>query len=92
MSLPGVVPFLGEGLMPPGLMPAPKLHRIIVWFRRDLRVEDNPALATAMQLAEEVVSAVLRLPAQRVRPLAATPPPLIISQRAPRPPARPSSA
>lgn len=38
------------------VQPPPKLSRVIVWFRRDLRVEDNPALISALQLAEEVVS------------------------------------
>jgi len=33
----------------------PRLPRIIMWFRRDLRVEDNPALTAALDLAEEVV-------------------------------------
>ena len=50
----GVLP-LPFGPAPVG-EPLPKLHRVIVWFRRDLRVEDNPALVAALQLAEEVVS------------------------------------
>lgn len=31
--------------------------RIVVWFRRDLRVEDNPALAAAARAGGEVVPA-----------------------------------
>lgn len=33
-----------------------KLPRALVWFRRDLRVDDNPALLEAKRIAEEVVS------------------------------------
>ncbi len=33
-----------------------KMKRVLVWFRRDLRVADNPALVAALQMAEEVVS------------------------------------
>ena len=33
-----------------------KLPRVLVWFRRDLRIEDNHALAMALEVAEEVVS------------------------------------
>ena len=36
-------------------LPQGKLPRVLVWFRRDLRLEDNPALTTALEIAEEVV-------------------------------------
>lgn len=32
-----------------------KLSRVVVWFRRDLRLDDNPALAVALNMAVEVV-------------------------------------
>lgn len=39
-----------------GSMPAcPTVKRAIMWFRRDLRVADNPALLAALHMAEEVV-------------------------------------
>ena len=34
-----------------------QLGTVIVWFRRDLRVADNPALCAAVQAAKEVVRA-----------------------------------
>ena len=37
-------------------MPEGGLRRVIVWFRRDLRLADNPALVAALRLAPEVVS------------------------------------
>ena len=33
----------------------PKLHVVLVWFRRDLRTVDNPALTAALQIAKHVV-------------------------------------
>lgn len=36
--------------------PAPAAKRVIVWFRRDLRLADNPALVAALRMAPEVVS------------------------------------
>ena len=40
-----------------GFVPAcPTVKRAIMWFRRDLRVADNPALLAALHMAEEVVS------------------------------------
>jgi len=36
--------------------------RTVVWFRRDLRVEDNPALAAAARAAGEVVPAYVWAP------------------------------
>jgi len=36
--------------------------RTVVWFRRDLRVEDNPALAAAARTAGEVVPAYVWAP------------------------------
>jgi deoxyribodipyrimidine photolyase len=33
-----------------------KLPRVLVWFRRDLRLYDNLALNAALEIAEEVVS------------------------------------
>lgn len=41
-------------MQPLPLLPT-KLRRVLVWFRRDLRVADNPALVAALQMAEEVV-------------------------------------
>ena len=43
----------------PGQFTAPqppqRMQRVIVWLRHDLRVSDNPALAAALQIANEVV-------------------------------------
>lgn len=39
----------------PGPFPPAKLPRVLVWFRRDLRLDDNPALTAALEAAEEVV-------------------------------------
>ena len=38
-----------------GAHPMKQYRRIIVWFRRDLRLTDNPALLAASLLAEEVI-------------------------------------
>ena len=35
--------------------PPPATQRAIVWFRRDLRLADNPALVAALRMAPEVV-------------------------------------
>ena len=35
--------------------PAPPFKTVILWFRRDLRVSDNPALIAAVQAATNVV-------------------------------------
>ena len=43
-------------LVPTAPFPQAKLSRVLVWFRRDLRLDDNPALTAALQAAEEVVS------------------------------------
>ena len=37
-------------------LPEGGLRRVIVWFRRDLRLADNPALVAALRMAPEVVS------------------------------------
>ena len=34
----------------------PRAEVAIMWFRRDLRVDDNPALAAAQKFAKHVVS------------------------------------
>jgi cryptochrome 1 len=39
-----------------------KLERVAVWFRRDLRVEDNPALVAALQLGMEVIPVFIYAP------------------------------
>ena len=46
-----------SGILPVGFLPPslPKLSRVLVWLRRDLRLEDNPALAVALNAAVEVV-------------------------------------
>lgn len=36
-------------------LPAPPFKTVILWFRRDLRVSDNPALIAAVQAATNVV-------------------------------------
>ena len=33
-----------------------RFKRVVLWLRRDLRLDDNPALAAALEMAEEVVS------------------------------------
>ena len=33
----------------------PKLNVVLLWFRRDLRTVDNPALTAALQIAKHVV-------------------------------------
>lgn len=38
---------------------APPFKTVILWFRRDLRVSDNPALIAAVQAATNVVSSCL---------------------------------
>jgi len=43
--------------------PETKLPRVLVWFRRDLRVDDNPALTAALDLAHEVVRMVWQITA-----------------------------
>jgi deoxyribodipyrimidine photolyase len=65
--------------------PAPRLGRVLVWFRRDLRLEDNPALLAALQLADEVVS----VDETSARSASAPPPP---SPARPRPPAERAAA
>ena len=47
-----------------GPSPAKEYETVVVWFRRDLRVDDNPALLAALQAATNVVS---RPGAQSVR-------------------------
>ena len=42
-----------QGRPPPGSMAA--FNTVILWFRRDLRVSDNPALIAAVQAATTVV-------------------------------------
>jgi len=37
-------------------------RRVIVWFRRDLRIEDNPALLAAATLADEVLPVYIYVP------------------------------
>lgn len=50
---PAEEPGAGEAAGP---VPVPQaLDTIIVWFRRDLRLEDNPALVAALQTALNVV-------------------------------------
>ena len=41
---------------PSGTSVPSKLPRVMVWFRRDLRIDDNLALNAALEVAEEVVS------------------------------------
>ena len=50
-----MIPVEFQGGLPAPLAPA-KLPRVIVWFRRDLRLDDNLALSAALEVAEEVVS------------------------------------
>jgi hypothetical protein len=50
---PDTAPLMHPGCEPG---PAPKLERVLVWLRRDLRVDDNPALTAALQIAKQVVS------------------------------------
>ena len=40
---------------------APPFKTVILWFRRDLRVSDNPALIAAVQAATNVVSEIAAL-------------------------------
>ena len=40
---------------PPGPPPAPPFKTVLLWFRRDVRVSDNPALIAAVQAATNVV-------------------------------------
>jgi len=40
---------------PPCPPPAPPFKTVLLWFRRDLRVSDNPALIAAVQAATNVV-------------------------------------
>ena len=39
----------------PGPPPAPPFKTVLLWFRRDVRVSDNPALIAAVQAATNVV-------------------------------------
>lgn len=39
----------------PGPAPAPPFKTVLLWFRRDVRVSDNPALIAAVQAATNVV-------------------------------------
>lgn len=41
---------------PEAVLPAKEFETAVVWFRRDLRVDDNPALLSALQSATNVVS------------------------------------
>ena len=59
---PGAESMVVEGregrASPPLAAPLPEggPRRVIVWFRRDLRLADNPALVAALRMAPEVVS------------------------------------
>lgn len=50
-----MIPVEFQGALPAPCVPA-KLPRVLVWFRRDLRLDDNLALSAALEVAEEVVS------------------------------------
>ena len=39
----------------PAVVPSNKMGRVAVWFRRDLRLDDNPALMAALRAGREVV-------------------------------------
>ena len=41
---------------------APPFQTVVLWFRRDLRVSDNPALIAAVQAAANVVCTLLLAP------------------------------
>ncbi|KAI7837326.1 hypothetical protein COHA_008841 [Chlorella ohadii] len=43
-------------------MPEGGLRRVIVWFRRDLRLADNPALVAALRMAPEVLPVYIWVP------------------------------
>ena len=45
-----------------GQQPTKQYKRLVVWFRRDLRVQDNPALLAASLLAEDVIPVYIYAP------------------------------
>jgi deoxyribodipyrimidine photolyase len=47
--------YVSSGRKPSGGI-SPPFHTVLLWFRRDLRVSDNPALVAAVQAATTVVS------------------------------------
>jgi cryptochrome 2 len=55
-----MIPVEYQGGLPAPPVPA-KLPRVLVWFRRDLRLDDNLALNAALVVAEEVVSFIMNL-------------------------------
>lgn len=48
-------------------MPHTRLNTAIVWFRRDLRLYDNPALIAALNSAENVLPVYIWAPEEEVR-------------------------
>lgn len=50
-----MIPVEFQGGLSAPSVPA-KLPRVIVWLRRDLRLDDNLALNAALEVAEEIVS------------------------------------
>ncbi|QDZ25668.1 cryptochrome/DNA photolyase [Chloropicon primus] len=46
---------LPQAVGPSSVTQAGKLSRVVVWFRRDLRLEDNPALMAALRAGREVI-------------------------------------
>lgn len=56
MEVEGRAPAGRATPLPDVPLPEGGLRRVIVWFRRDLRLADNPALVAALRMAPEVVS------------------------------------